>query len=106
MQDAMCDEDKKEINQYLDTHREKLDFPQSMVKAIRAIREKAPKTAAAETGPKSKRKAASFKLKGHWTAAEATPLLPAGAKVPKDMFNARWRVWTRGHTKSKPWGIT
>ena len=106
VQDAMCDEDKKEISQYLDTHQEKLDFSQSMVKAIGAIREKAPKTAAAETRPNGKRKAVSFKPKGHWTAAEASPLFPAGAKVLKDLFNARWRVWMRGYTKSRSWGIT
>jgi hypothetical protein len=77
-----------------------------MVKAIRAIREKAPKKAAAETGPRGKRKAVTFKPKGHWTAGEASSLFPAGAKVLKDMFNARWRVWMGGCSKSRPWGTT
>ena len=105
VQDAMCEEDKKEISQYLDVHQEKLDFSQDVVKTIRAIRDKITKKSV-QAKAKGKRKPVTFQPKGSWTADEALALFPDRSKVLKDIFSARWRVWLGGFNRSRSWGIT
>ena len=96
VQEAVPVEDRKEINTWLESQRGDKIFACEMSSEIVSIRMKSKKVV--------KRKPIGIPNKSTFSHDDALATMPPNAKVLRDVFNGRWRVYLGKWNRSKSWG--
>lgn len=98
LQDAIPQSDRKEISAFAESVQNGSQaFLEELKSTIRKVK-------VANVARQCKRRLVQFSGRQQWSVDEALRFSPPGSRLLRDQFNARWRVWYKGWSRSRSWG--